>query len=64
MLRNVEEEEKEEMVDTHSEKLAIAFALLVSEPGTVIMVVKNLSVLGLSCCYKYDFRIRGKRDHC
>ncbi|XP_057493113.1 pentatricopeptide repeat-containing protein At1g14470-like [Actinidia eriantha] len=44
VLRDVEEEEKEEMVGTHSEKLAIAFALLVSEAGAVIRVVKNLRV--------------------
>ncbi|CAI9101464.1 OLC1v1038797C1 [Oldenlandia corymbosa var. corymbosa] len=43
-LRDVEEEEKEEMVGTHSEKLAVAFALLVSEPGTTIRVVKNLRI--------------------
>ncbi|CAL5380127.1 unnamed protein product [Camellia sinensis] len=44
VLRDVEEEEKEEMVGTHSEKLAIAFALLVSEEKEVIRVVKNLRV--------------------
>ncbi|KAK2993645.1 hypothetical protein RJ640_019285 [Escallonia rubra] len=44
VLRDVEEEEKEEMVGTHSEKLAIAFALLVSETGTVIRVLKNLRI--------------------
>lgn len=44
VLRDVEEEEKEEMVGTHSEKLAIAFALLVSEANTVIRVMKNLRV--------------------
>lgn len=42
VLRDVEDEEKEEMVGTHSEKLAIGFALLVSEAGAVIRVVKNL----------------------
>ncbi|KAF3447013.1 hypothetical protein FNV43_RR12193 [Rhamnella rubrinervis] len=41
VLRDVEEEEKEEMVGTHSENLAICFALLVSEAGAVIRV-KNL----------------------
>ncbi|GAV77355.1 PPR domain-containing protein/PPR_2 domain-containing protein/PPR_3 domain-containing protein/DYW_deaminase domain-containing protein [Cephalotus follicularis] len=46
VLRDVEEEEKEEMVGTHSEKLAICFALLVSEVGAVIRVVKNLRVCG------------------
>lgn len=44
VLRDVEEEEKEEMVGTHSEKLAICFALLVDEVGAVIRVVKNLRV--------------------
>ncbi|XP_058188494.1 pentatricopeptide repeat-containing protein At1g14470 [Rhododendron vialii] len=44
VLRDVEEEEKEEMVGTHSEKLAIAFALLVSEAWSVIRVVKNLRI--------------------
>lgn len=44
VLRDVEEEEKEEMVGIHSEKLAVAFALLVSEPGAIIRVVKNLRV--------------------
>ncbi|KAK6143794.1 hypothetical protein DH2020_024142 [Rehmannia glutinosa] len=42
--RDVEDEEKEEMVGTHSEKLAVAFGLLVSEPGTVIRVVKNIRI--------------------
>ncbi|KAL7124983.1 hypothetical protein ABFS83_14G085300 [Erythranthe nasuta] len=44
VLRDVEEEDKEEMVGTHSEKLAVAFGLLVSEPGTVIRVMKNLRI--------------------
>ncbi|KAM0013953.1 putative tetratricopeptide-like helical domain superfamily, DYW domain-containing protein [Helianthus debilis subsp. tardiflorus] len=44
VLRDVEEEEKEEMVGTHSEKLALCFALLVSESGAVIRIVKNLRV--------------------
>ncbi|KAL6514731.1 hypothetical protein OROGR_020310 [Orobanche gracilis] len=43
-LRDVEDEEKEEMVGTHCEKLAIAFGLLVSEPGNVIRVVKNIRI--------------------
>lgn len=43
-LRDVGEEEKEEMLGTHSEKLAVCFALLVSEVGTPIRVVKNLRI--------------------
>ncbi|KAF7801266.1 pentatricopeptide repeat-containing protein [Senna tora] len=46
VLRDVEEEDKEEIVGIHSEKLAICFALLVSQMGTVIRVVKNLRVCG------------------
>ncbi|KAK9141031.1 hypothetical protein Scep_010712 [Stephania cephalantha] len=46
VLRDVEDEEKEVIVGTHSEKLAIGFALLRSEEGAVIRVVKNLRVCG------------------
>jgi pentatricopeptide repeat protein len=38
----VAEEEKQKVLFWHSEKLAIAFALLSSEPNTVIRIVKNL----------------------
>jgi pentatricopeptide repeat protein len=38
----VAEEEKQKVLYWHSEKLAIAFALLSSEPNTVIRIVKNL----------------------
>ncbi|XP_072990553.1 pentatricopeptide repeat-containing protein At3g62890 [Typha latifolia] len=44
VLKDVHDEEKEEMLDTHSEKLAVAFGLLVFEAGTVIRVVKNLRI--------------------
>ncbi|GAB4848571.1 hypothetical protein Ancab_003277 [Ancistrocladus abbreviatus] len=44
VLTDIEEEEKEEMVGIHSERLAIGFALLVSERGSVIRVVKNLRI--------------------
>ncbi|KAH0652152.1 hypothetical protein KY289_029830 [Solanum tuberosum] len=43
-LHDVEEEEKELMVKVHSEKLAIAFGLLTSEPRTEIRIIKNLRV--------------------
>ncbi|KAK4789779.1 hypothetical protein SAY86_017083 [Trapa natans] len=41
-LRDVGQEEKEESVRVHSERLAICYALLVSEVGSAIRVVKNL----------------------
>ncbi|KAK8933234.1 Pentatricopeptide repeat-containing protein [Platanthera zijinensis] len=40
------EEEKEASLRYHSEKLAIAFGLLSTMPGTTIRVVKNLRVCG------------------
>ncbi|KAH7861093.1 hypothetical protein Vadar_021618 [Vaccinium darrowii] len=43
-FHDVEEEEKELMVKVHSEKLAIAFGLIASEPGTEIRIIKNLRV--------------------
>ncbi|EOY31480.1 Pentatricopeptide repeat (PPR) superfamily protein [Theobroma cacao] len=43
-LHDVEEEEKELMVNVHSEKLAIAFGLVVTQPGTEIRIFKNLRV--------------------
>ncbi|GAB2218223.1 hypothetical protein Droror1_Dr00001442 [Drosera rotundifolia] len=43
-LHDVEEEEKELMVNVHSEKLAIAFGLISTEPGTEIRIFKNLRV--------------------
>ncbi|KAL6226105.1 hypothetical protein ACLB2K_000070 [Fragaria x ananassa] len=43
-LHDVEEEEKELMMNVHSEKLAIAFALISTAPGTEIRIIKNLRV--------------------
>eukprot|EP01018_Ginkgo_biloba_P012960 Gb_16062 [translate_table: standard] len=41
---DVEEEQKEQILCHHSEKLAIAFGLINTSPGTVIRVMKNLRV--------------------
>eukprot|EP01018_Ginkgo_biloba_P010349 Gb_07336 [translate_table: standard] len=46
VLNNVEEEQKEQFLCHHSEKLAIAFGLLNMSPGTTIRVIKNLRVCG------------------
>eukprot|EP01018_Ginkgo_biloba_P008766 Gb_30991 [translate_table: standard] len=45
-LQNVEEEQKEHILCHHSEKLAIAFGLINTYPGTPIRIVKNLRVCG------------------
>ncbi|XP_031492323.1 putative pentatricopeptide repeat-containing protein At3g49142 [Nymphaea colorata] len=45
-LHDIEEEEKENHLSVHSEKLAIAFLLINTEPGSPIRVTKNLRVCG------------------
>ncbi|XP_014506668.1 pentatricopeptide repeat-containing protein At5g46460, mitochondrial [Vigna radiata var. radiata] len=45
-LHDVETEQKEEMLSYHSERLAIAFALLSTVEGSTITIMKNLRVCG------------------
>ncbi|XP_024526554.1 pentatricopeptide repeat-containing protein At4g21065 [Selaginella moellendorffii] len=42
VLHAVNEEEKEQLIGLHSEKLAIAFGLIATPPGTPLLIVKNL----------------------
>ncbi|XP_006363206.1 pentatricopeptide repeat-containing protein At3g57430, chloroplastic [Solanum tuberosum] len=44
VLHNVNEDEKENLLCGHSEKLAIAFGILNTPPGTPIRIAKNLRV--------------------
>ena len=46
VLHNIEEEEKEDALGSHSEKLALAFGLISTAPGSTIRIVKNLRVCG------------------
>ncbi|KAJ4968544.1 hypothetical protein NE237_015245 [Protea cynaroides] len=46
VLQDLEEQEKEQQLFWHSERLAVAYGLLKAVPGTVIRVVKNLRVCG------------------
>eukprot|EP01018_Ginkgo_biloba_P019231 Gb_39402 [translate_table: standard] len=46
VLHDVEEEMKEDMLCSHSEKLAIAFGLINTNPGSPIRIMKNLRVCG------------------
>ncbi|XP_058083311.1 pentatricopeptide repeat-containing protein At5g66520-like [Magnolia sinica] len=41
---DVDEEEKEGLVGYHSEKLAVAFGLISTEPGSLIRIVKNIRI--------------------
>ncbi|CAN0910592.1 Pentatricopeptide repeat-containing protein At1g11290, chloroplastic [Linum grandiflorum] len=45
-IHDVEDQVKEQWLNTHSEKLAISFGLLNSAPGTTIHIRKNLRVCG------------------
>eukprot|EP01018_Ginkgo_biloba_P034626 Gb_37254 [translate_table: standard] len=46
VLNDVEEEQKEQILCHHSEKLAIVFGLINTSPGTAIRIIKNLRVCG------------------
>ncbi|KAK9289107.1 hypothetical protein L1049_017579 [Liquidambar formosana] len=46
VLFDIEEEEKEDALSYHSEKLAIAFALIASYSSVPIRIIKNLRVCG------------------
>ncbi|XP_078427763.1 pentatricopeptide repeat-containing protein At2g41080-like [Wolffia australiana] len=44
VLHDIEEEEKEESLACHSERIAVAFAVLSAPPGAEIRIMKNLRV--------------------
>ncbi|XP_022867313.1 pentatricopeptide repeat-containing protein At5g40410, mitochondrial [Olea europaea var. sylvestris] len=46
VLHDVDDGVKEDMVKNHSEKLAIAFGLLVTEEGLPLVITKNLRICG------------------
>ncbi|XP_058071580.1 pentatricopeptide repeat-containing protein At4g37170 [Magnolia sinica] len=46
VLHDVEEEQKEQNLSHHSEKLAVAFGIIETPPGTPIKVFKNLRICG------------------
>ncbi|KAL6221502.1 hypothetical protein ACLB2K_004898 [Fragaria x ananassa] len=46
VLYDMDEEWKEGVLSHHSEKLAIAFGLISTKPGTTIRIAKNLRVCG------------------
>ncbi|EOA38731.1 hypothetical protein CARUB_v10010872mg [Capsella rubella] len=55
ILLNVDEEEKRERLKGHSQKVAIAFALLYTPPGSVIKIARNLRMC--SDCHTYTKKI-------
>ncbi|XAR49322.1 hypothetical protein NMG60_11032491 [Bertholletia excelsa] len=72
VLHDIMEEEKENVIKEHSERLAIAFGFLVSGTGETIRIVKNLRVCGdchdftkaVSKVFKREITVRdGSRFH-
>lgn len=60
-VHDVEEEEKELMVNVHSEKLAIAFGLIATKPGSEIRIFKNLRVcLDCHTATKFISKVTGR----
>ncbi|GAB4846936.1 Pentatricopeptide repeat-containing protein eli1, chloroplastic [Ancistrocladus abbreviatus] len=62
VLHDIGEREKEQSLEVHSEKLAIAFGLISTQPGSTIKIVKNLRVC-LDCheVTKLISKITGRR---
>ncbi|KAK7395976.1 hypothetical protein VNO78_16631 [Psophocarpus tetragonolobus] len=46
VLHDVDEEEKGMVLRVHSEKLAVAFGIMNSVPGSIIHIIKNLRICG------------------
>ncbi|KAL3637942.1 hypothetical protein CASFOL_018390 [Castilleja foliolosa] len=60
-LHHVEKEEKEILLSYHSEKLAVAFGLIVTPPGAPIRVKKNLRIcLDCHTVFKYISKIESR----
>ncbi|OEL38198.1 Pentatricopeptide repeat-containing protein [Dichanthelium oligosanthes] len=55
VLLDIEEEEKEDALSRHSEKLAIAFALISTSDNMPIRIVKNLRVFDLTIVKPSEF---------
>ncbi|KAL1330151.1 hypothetical protein HN51_047306 [Arachis hypogaea] len=62
ILHDLAEEQKEQSLEVHSEKLALAFGLISTRPGTPIKIVKNLRVcLDCHAVMKMMSKITGRK---
>ncbi|XP_052201591.1 pentatricopeptide repeat-containing protein At1g25360 [Diospyros lotus] len=63
VLHDMESEQKEYVLSTHSEKLAVAFGLLKLPPGATVRVFKNLRICG-DChnAFKFMSKVVAGRD--
>ncbi|ESQ30851.1 hypothetical protein EUTSA_v10011729mg [Eutrema salsugineum] len=60
VLHDIDEEAKEKALMHHSERLAIAFGLINTPPGTTIRVMKNLRICG--DCHNFIKRLSSIED--
>ncbi|CAH9103685.1 unnamed protein product [Cuscuta epithymum] len=68
VLHDIDDEEKEAVIRYHTERVAVAFGLMNTEPGKVIRIVKNLRTCDdchqalkfISKLYKRDIVVRDK----
>lgn len=62
VLHDIGEQEKEQSLEVHSEKLALAFGLISTSPGAAIKIVKNLRVcLDCHAVMKIMSKISGRK---
>lgn len=62
VLHDIGEQQKEQSLEVHSEKLALAFGLISTSPGTAIKIVKNLRVcLDCHAVMKMMSKISGRK---
>ncbi|KAL2333480.1 hypothetical protein Fmac_014693 [Flemingia macrophylla] len=62
VLHDIGEQQKEQSLEVHSEKLALAFGLISTSPGTAIKIVKNLRVcLDCHTVMKMMSKITGRK---
>ncbi|MED6120232.1 hypothetical protein PIB30_019022 [Stylosanthes scabra] len=62
ILHDLGEQQKEQSLEVHSEKLALAFGLISTRPGTPIKIVKNLRVcLDCHAVMKMMSKITGRK---
>ncbi|XP_047156826.1 pentatricopeptide repeat-containing protein ELI1, chloroplastic [Vigna umbellata] len=62
VLHDIGEQQKEHSLEVHSEKLALAFGLISTSPGTAIKIVKNLRVcLDCHAVMKMMSKISGRK---
>ncbi|KAK7386393.1 hypothetical protein VNO78_26597 [Psophocarpus tetragonolobus] len=62
VLHDIGEQQKQQSLEVHSEKLALAFGLISTNPGTAIKIVKNLRVcLDCHAVMKIMSKISGRK---